>query len=155
VNNGGVASELHPNTDVVVDASIVVKWFIEEVHSNEAVRLLEAKFRPHIPALLYSEVAQTIWKKVYLRHEIAAEDGREILRDLMVIPLEVHAITPLLEQALEIALSTGRTVYDSIYLALAVSLNTKLVTADRKLYNALHTGPFSDDVLWVRDRIWL
>lgn len=153
MSNGGAGPGSLPSVDVVVDASVAVKWFVPEDHSAEAVHLLGARFWPHIPVLLYSEVAQTIWKKVYQRKDIAAEDGREILRDLMVIPLQVHSITPLLEQALDIALATGRTVYDSIYLALAVSLDCKLVTADQKLYNAIRTGPFADDVLWVADPI--
>ena len=46
---------------------------------------------------------------------------------------EVHPITTLIEPAFEIALATGRTVYDSIYLALATALDCKLVTADKKL----------------------
>ncbi len=153
MSNGGAGLGSFPSVDVVVDASVAVKWFVPENNSAEAIRLLGARFWPHIPVLLYSEVAQTIWTKVYQRKEIAAVDGREILRDLMVIPLQVHSVTPLLEQALDIALATGRTVYDSIYLALAVSLDCKLMTADQKLYNALRTGPFADDVLWIADPI--
>jgi predicted nucleic acid-binding protein len=151
MSHGGTSPGLLPSVDVVVDTSVAVKWFIPENHSAEAGRFLGAGFWPHIPVLLYSELTQTIWKKVYQRKEIATEDGREILRDLMVIPLQVHPVTPLLEQALDIALATGRTVYDSLYLALAVSLDCKLVTADQKLYNALRIGPFADDVLWVAD----
>jgi predicted nucleic acid-binding protein len=153
MSNGGAGPRSLPSVDLVVDASVAVKWFVPENNSAEAVRLLGARFWPHIPVLLYSEVTQTIWKKVYQRKDIAEEDGREILHDLMVITLQVHSVTPLLEQALDIALATGRTVYDSIYLALAVSLDCKLVTADQKLYNALRTGPFANDVLWVADPI--
>ena len=46
---------------------------------------------------------------------------------------------------------TGRTSYDSIYLALADSLSTKVVTADRRLYNALQGGPYARLILWVED----
>jgi predicted nucleic acid-binding protein len=51
----------------------------------------------------------------------------------MTMSLETHALTPLLEPAYDIALSSGRTVYDSVYLALAVAVGCKLVTADQKL----------------------
>jgi predicted nucleic acid-binding protein len=71
----------------------------------------------------------------------------------MITALELHAVTPLLEPAFDIALATGRTVYDSIYMALAVALNCKLMTADQKLYSALRAGPFADDVIWVADPI--
>jgi hypothetical protein len=46
--------------------------------------------------------------------------------------IEVHPVTPLVEPAFDIALATGRTVCDSIYLALAVALGCRLVTADLK-----------------------
>ena len=55
--------------------------------------------------------------------------------------------------AFEIALTTGRTVYDCHYLALAASLGCRLMTADQRLYNALQGGPFAADVLWVADPI--
>jgi predicted nucleic acid-binding protein len=151
MSNGGLAPGSSTIIDVVVDASVAVKWFVPEKYSVEAIRLLDVGFRRHIPILLHSEVGQTIWKKVHQRKEIEAAEGRSIVRGLMITPFELHAVTPILEPAFAIALATGRTVYDSIYVALAVALGCKLVTADQKLYNALQTGPFADDVLWVTD----
>ena len=153
MSGGGPSHGSSTIVDVVVDASVAVKWFVPEVFSVEAQRLLNDGFRRHIPVLLHSEVGQTIWKKVYQRKEMGAADGRSILSALMVTALELHAVTPLLEPAFDIALATGRTVYDSIYLALATGLGCKLVTADRKLYNGLRGGQFNDDVLWVADLI--
>jgi predicted nucleic acid-binding protein len=153
VSNGGPANEPSPSIDIVVDASVAVKWFVPETFSAEALRLLDVGIRRHIPILLHSEVAQTVWKKVYQRNEIASADGREILRALLVAPLEVHPVMPLVEPAFDVALITGRTVYDCIYLALAVALDCKLMTADRKFYNALRATEFAADVLWVADPI--
>jgi predicted nucleic acid-binding protein len=137
--------------DVVVDASIVVKWFVPEIHSEEARRFLTSRYCRHVPVLCHSEVGQTIWKKVYLKGEIPAEDGRQIVGALKASVFEVHPIITLIEPAFEIALATGRTVYDSIYVALATALDCKLVTADKKLFNSLQSGPFAKDVLWVAD----
>ena len=39
----------------------------------------------------------------------------------------------------------------SIYLSLAEMLSTRVVTADRRLYNALQGGPYGHLVLWVED----
>jgi predicted nucleic acid-binding protein len=153
MSNGGISPGSSTIVDVVVDASVAVKWFVPENHSNEAIRLLDTGFRRHIPVLLHTEVGQTIWKKVHQRKEFEAAEGRSIVRGLMLTPLELHAVTPLIEAAFDIALATGRTVYDSIYVALAVALGCKFVTADQKLYNALHISPFADDVLWVADPI--
>jgi predicted nucleic acid-binding protein len=139
--------------EVVIDASVAVKWFVPENLSTEARGFLDARFRRHVPVLFYTEVGQTVWKKVYQRGEIAVEDGREILRDLLLLNLEVHATTPLLESAFDIAVALGRTVYDSLYLALATALGCKLVTADQKFYNAVQVTPFASDVHWVADPI--
>ena len=43
----------------------------------------------------------------------------------------------LLDQAMEIATAVQRSVYDSLYVALAMRLNTDLITADERLFNAL------------------
>ena len=48
----------------VVDASVVVKWFVPEVHSDAARRLLTLSHEYFAPDLLFAETANTIWKKI-------------------------------------------------------------------------------------------
>jgi predicted nucleic acid-binding protein len=153
MSDGQPSAPSMPRINVVIDASVAVKWFVPEDHSTDALRFLDPTFRPHAPALLPNEFAQTLWKKVYLRHEVDVIDGREILRRFVATPIEVHVVDPLLQAAFDIALATGRMVYDSVYLALANSLGCRLVTADRKLFNALQGGPFAGDVRWIADPI--
>lgn len=43
--------------------------------------------------------------------------------------------------AYTIALQYGRSVYDAMYLALAIQQNTRLITADGRLFNALAAAP--------------
>jgi predicted nucleic acid-binding protein len=43
----------------------------------------------------------------------------------------------LLDRAFQIAVDHGRTVYDCLYVALAVQTNSHLITADEYLANAL------------------
>jgi hypothetical protein len=47
----------------------------------------------------------------------------------------------LAEDAHVLANATGRTVYDSMYVALAVRLNTRSITADDRLEAALRNVP--------------
>jgi predicted nucleic acid-binding protein len=103
--------------------------------------------------LLFVELGQTIRKKVHQRHEIVPDDGRQIIRALLATPMDPYPVDALLEPAFDIALATGRTLYDSIYLALATALNCKLVTADQKFFNAIQNSPFASSVLWVADPI--
>ncbi|MFZ5468270.1 MAG: hypothetical protein ACOZIN_02435 [Myxococcota bacterium] len=44
----------------------------------------------------------------------------------------------------------GRTVYDSLYLVLAIQNEGRFVTADRKFYDAM-TGAFGEHLRWVGD----
>jgi predicted nucleic acid-binding protein len=47
----------------------------------------------------------------------------------------------LAEDALALATATGQTVYDSMYVALAVRLDTRAITADHRLETALKRIP--------------
>jgi len=74
-----------------------------------------------------------------------------VLDALVAVPLEVHASQPMMPVAFEIACATGRTVDDSLYLALAVLRECPMVTADRKLHQALERGRFAHHLLWVTE----
>ena len=47
-------------TPVVVDASVGLKWYVTEVHSGEAARLLGEEFEPHVPSHFYVELASAL-----------------------------------------------------------------------------------------------
>jgi predicted nucleic acid-binding protein len=136
---------------LVVDASVVIKWHVDEIHADAARRLL-ADDAPamHVPELMFPEVGNILWKKTR-RGELTEAHARRIAHLITRAPLDVHPSAPLLEAALEIATNTGRTVYDSMYLAVAVRLQCRLMTADEKLYNALKDGPLGGHILWVGD----
>lgn len=134
----------------VVDASVALKWFVPEIHSRAAVRLLDDTHDLLAPDLLWAEFGNVLWKKVR-RGEIAKRQGLEIVRALETVPLDVHPTAPLLEVAFEIATGVRRTVYDSLYLALAVLERCRVVTADRRLHDALRGGPFAGHLCWVED----
>jgi len=56
------------------------------------------------------------------------------VRDLGIV---TASSLDLVREALELALSHGRTVYDSLYVALAMESRSELITADERLANAL------------------
>ena len=51
----------------------------------------------------------------------------------------------------DLADRAGRTVYDCMYLALAVQLGGRMVTADERLVNGLANGPWADYVIRLQD----
>lgn len=66
-------------------------------------------------------------------------------------PLKTAATAGLLAAAWQIAMRHDRSVYDALYVALAASQSCPLVTADRKLFNALKDHAGVVHVLWVED----
>jgi predicted nucleic acid-binding protein len=132
----------------VVDASVVAKWFVPERLSEEAVRLLDDGHELASPDLLWPELGSVLSKKARAG-QLTRKEAARIVQALDLFPLTVFPSRLVLEAALEIALGTGRSVYDSVYVALAVALECPLVTADERLVNALATGSLASYVLWV------
>jgi len=137
-------------TPLVVDASVVIKWLLPEVHSGSARRVLAGDNALLAPDLLWAELGNALWKRVRAG-EIADGDARELLRDFRRFPVATTPILTLIDAALEIATHLDRTVYDSLYLALALAKRCRLVTADRRLYNTLRQGPLASTLVWVED----
>ena len=134
----------------VVDASIAVKWYVPEIHSTEAERLLDRANELHAPDLIVPEVGSIIWKK-FRRGELTERQGRMIVAAFLDVPVLKYPTTSLLKPAFEGAVRTALTVYDWTYLALALSLDCQMVTADQKFYKTLRGGPLAASLLWIAD----
>lgn len=126
----------------VVDASVVLKWFVPEIHSDAAARLLSATHQYLSPDLLFPEVGNAIWKKVR-RGELTAGEGRSLAADVASIAVETVSTRGLMIDAQALASATGLTVYDAMYLALAVRLKTELITADDRLSRTVAAHPMT------------
>ena len=114
----------------VVDASVAVKWVVDEEDSLQARPLADARLEA--PDLLLVECANILWKKAALgdltRPEAAARLGL-----LTRAPVTFTASRELLDPALELALEWKHPVYDCLYAALAIRRNVPLITADKRL----------------------
>jgi predicted nucleic acid-binding protein len=132
----------------VVDASVGMKWFVPEFYSTDAVRLQDPACQLHVPTLFDVEMANILWKKS-LRAELKRDEADDILNQFLQLPLTRHAVAPLLSSAFDLAAQTQRTVYDCLYLVLAIDLGGQMVTADQKLYNALSATAWNPHLCWV------
>lgn len=128
---------------LVVDASVAAKWFLPaagETLTREALQLLKryssGELRFLVPDLFWAEFANVLWKAVRQGRwpQASAETAVRAMRDRN-FPT-VPSLT-LLEDAFAIATAFDRSIYDSIYLALALTSKTHFVTADERLANAL------------------
>lgn len=134
----------------VLDASVVIKWFVPEEFSDEARRWRTAGGLMHVPDFFFVEANNIVWKKV-MRDDLAHDDADAIAATLLDLPFSLHPATRLLPAAYKLACETGRTVYDCLYLALAIELGGRMVTADRRLVNALASTPHAAHLCWVED----
>ena len=94
------------------------------------------------------ELANALLKKVR-RRELTEREARSAVGSLEPL-IRLMPSVQLLQPALDIAFRYERSIYDSLYVALAVQESCPLVTADHRFYDAL--APSSRGaLLWVED----
>jgi predicted nucleic acid-binding protein len=135
----------------VVDASVAIKWYLPEPNSADADRLLSGGFQLLAPDLLFAEVGNILWKRV-MRSEITVQKAQIILHALESLPLNLQPASVLAENAMTVACGLKRSFYDSLYLALALMEDCRMVTADGKLFDAVKdAAPIKKHILWIED----
>ncbi len=138
----------------VIDSSVAVKWYIPEPLSDAAVHYLELyrqeQARLLAPDLIIAEMGNVLWKKVR-QNELIIQDARQV-GDILsnYCPLRLISSSKLMPAALEIAIPIGLTIYDSLYLALALSVEAPLITADQELKKLAQNFPFSAQVMLLK-----
>jgi predicted nucleic acid-binding protein len=123
---------------VVLDASVFVRSALAASGEARAwIRSVEAsELVAHVPELLYAELANGLLTYVRAR-SLTAADAVDVLQAMAVLPLHAHRLGDLVPGALSLASETGFSAYDSCYAVLASSLGIPLVTADRRLADAV------------------
>lgn len=122
----------------VVDTSVVVQHFIVQTYTCEAevvLNLLSVGDRLHIPEFCLIECANVFWKEVRLRG-LPQTEAERFIDELLAIPFEIAPVSELLQQALQFNITHQLAIYDSLYIALAESLNCPLITVDVRQLNA-------------------
>ena len=115
----------------VVDASVVIKWVVEEEGSAAALTLLDGA-ELLAPDLLMSECANILWKKV-VRREVTREEAGLAAELLQRAAIELVPTRAVMADALRHAIELDHPAYDCIYIALAIERGCRFVTADERL----------------------
>jgi len=121
----------------VVDSSAVVRLYVPDGPVPQGLEdAIESAWRAEsvimVPELALVEVAQLLHKKVKARLLSVAE-ADEILAAVLDLPLELIGHRELLPAAVEQARRFGVTVYDAVFLALAIEHHAQLISADVEL----------------------
>ena len=139
-----------------MDTNVALTVYLEEDLAEEAQKVLDAARDQAAlllaPSLILPEFRHALTKR-NRRGELSHDEVLEIWEAFdNTYPLLLFEIEPLVPRATQIVNETGCTIYDAIFVALAEAEGTVLVTAERRLLNALKGTSFAD-LLWHLSRI--
>jgi predicted nucleic acid-binding protein len=118
-------------SDLIVDASVAVKWFTLETDRDKAGAILESGHTLLAPRLIVAEVANAMARKVG-QGLVTIPDAAEYVLSLRILVSKLLDTDDLVGPAFENACSHRHPIYDFIYLEAARNRNTQMVTADSR-----------------------
>jgi predicted nucleic acid-binding protein len=130
---------------ICVEASVAVKWILEEERSDLAMALYEAVVQADrsivAPPLLPLEVINILRQRMRVNLEVSITDATAQLDDFLALPIDYHIPVGLHHRALVLADALGLpATYDAHYLALAEHLGCELWTDDLRLMRRVATN---------------
>ena len=133
---------------LVLDASVIVKWFCDERQSDIANKLRDDFFSDIygiiVPDFLFYEVINA----VKFSNVFSNKEKISVVHDLYLIGIDFeYPDKEIMESALNIAMDYNATIYDSVYLAIARKHRCKYITADSDFAGKVK----SKDVLLLKD----
>jgi predicted nucleic acid-binding protein len=121
---------------LVIDASVALKWFLEEDGTHQAAAILAGSDLLIAPDLTVAEVCNAGWKAVRAGMMQPAQHDHAASRLALAFD-ELLPLAPLAESAVALSRALGHPVYDCFYLVLAEQRAATMVTADRRLLSRL------------------
>ena len=127
----------------VVDASVAAKWCMPATREtlvqqaeNLLVSYLSGEIEFFVPDLFWIELANVLWKAVS-RNEIDSNRAERAYLKVWEMDIPTLPSSETVSRALQLAVLNRRSVYESVYVALALACQAELITADERLANAL------------------
>jgi predicted nucleic acid-binding protein len=118
-------------SDLVIDASVAVKWFVSEEASDKADEVSASDYTLLAPRLIVTEVANAMARKA-MQGLITPLEATEYVRTLPQFLAGLLDVDDLIESALQNACIHRHPIYDFVYLEAARRRDTKMLTADQK-----------------------
>ncbi len=135
---------------IVVDASVMVKCLVPEPDSDLAAALIEQELKRLAPDFLLIECGNALLNKVRQKH-LKKMEAEEIIMKFHTLPISLSPTNRLTSAALVLALDLNQSVYDCLYLALAITQDTYVITADKRLYNTISKTALREYVRFLGD----
>lgn len=121
--------------DWVLDASVLAKCLFTEADSVSARAVVARAERLIAPDYLFIELSSIAAKKIR-RDGVTDAYAAEAIRRARPVLDELAPAGPMAAKALELAIEHGVSVYDALYLALAMLRESVVLTADIRLVEA-------------------
>ena len=115
---------------LVVDASVAIKWLVSEEGTDRARMLLSLPDPLIAPDWLMVEAANAFWYKVK-RSELLIVYAERHLDDLPAFFQRLVPAVGLIREASRLSYRLRHSVYDCLYIALAIKEDAPLVTRTR------------------------
>ena len=127
---------------LVVDANVAAKLYLKDEQYTDKADLLFSKFKRgeiHLvaPRLITYEVPAAI-KRGVVTAKADERAWREAIHSFESLGLLIIDDSDAKYEAMRLAIKYGRSYYDALYLLLAEDLGCPLITADDRLFRALH-----------------
>lgn len=119
---------------MIVDASVVLRWFLNEPGADDAGATFQHRQAPSAPAFILTEVANGLWSAVR-RKRIDVDLARTYVQSAPRLFGTLHPTAALYEAAFDLAIELDHPIYDCMYLALADRERLPLLTTDARLQN--------------------
>jgi len=123
-------------SDLLIDSCVLTKLVIVEPDSHVADQLIATNLQAGNVVvaldLALIEVGNAIWK-AWHRGLIQAADATTALEKVLMSPFTFIEVRPLLDRALELAMTYRIAVYDALFVAASESLGCQSFTSDKPL----------------------
>jgi len=133
----------------VIDSSVYASVIVKDEFYEECKKYMITN--KSTLDLAFAEVGNVLWKYVKMGRIKAEEvvNRAEMLKRL-INTSRVYKTENYLIKAIELAVKYDITVYDALFITLALNLNEKLVTTDKKLWNRLKDTELSNVIECIR-----
>jgi predicted nucleic acid-binding protein len=135
---------------MIIDANVILRAFFPDESQEKA----QAVVRDHVaervrlkaPDLLPYELSNAVWQ-AERRERISQDQADQIISSMEGLLVEIQPLE--WGEMLPMARHFECSAYDAAYLTLAQKLSERLVTGDKRLYNAVHEH--LDWVVWIEN----
>ncbi|MGC8506447.1 MAG: type II toxin-antitoxin system VapC family toxin [Thermoplasmata archaeon] len=118
---------------IILDASVVIKWFVDEEYTDKAIEILNDYRKGETTIYSVQLMPYEVMNALRYNSTLGKQDLILIGSALKKFQIELYPLVDgLYESTIDIAINSGTTIFDASYLALAIEMNGHAYTADKR-----------------------